>query len=147
MSEARRLRVLVSTKITSVSPFCDRSIAMAEETWELGGQSQALFTARFILVLSKKSWATSCLLVLVFINFQELSSILFSDHIRALKKCKVRGIMSSYRLINCMVFNANFNIFQLYRSGQWTYPCFPEILFYQPVPRTIFFPSLGCFPI
>ena len=31
--------------------------------------------------------------------------------------------------INCMMFNADFNIFQFYRGGQCTYPCFPGFLF------------------
>ena len=38
-----------------------------------------------------------------------------------------------------MVFST---VFQLYRSGQCTYPCFPGVfIFSKPVLRTIFFPS------
>ena len=31
--------------------------------------------------------------------------------------------------IDCIVFNAVFNVFQLYRGGRCTYLCFPGVLF------------------
>ena len=42
-------------------------------------------------------------------------------------------------IINCMVFNIISTVFQLYHSGQSTYPCFPRVLLTSA--PTIFFPS------
>ena len=50
-------------------------------------------------------------------------------------------ILLSGKLIDCMVFNT---VFQLYHSGQCTYPCFPGVLL-TSTPHSILSKPLAAF--
>ena len=48
-------------------------------------------------------------------------------------------------MIDCMLFKATSTLFKLYRSGQCTYPCFPDIHF-DSTPKNILSKPLATFP-